>query len=94
LEIDYYEKDWFNFKVYVETKIKNRCDLTSKNWMRLREYHLDDFLKKHNSPYSFLFKVKYFHPREYSGIHCMPIFYGKYKDLRHKKFEGDKDGLS
>ena len=81
-----YESDWYSFKLYIEDKVRDRCDLTNKNWLRLREYHLDGFLKKHKSPYGFLFKVKFFHPEKYRGIHCMPHYYGLYKELRNQTF--------
>lgn len=91
MEIGHYEYDWVCFKMYIEKKVRDRCDLTNKNWMRLREYHLDVFLKRHKSPFQFLFKVKYFHPEKYRSIHCMPLFFGKYKELHFSSFRRGKD---
>ena len=86
-----YEQNWDIFKLYIDNKIKGRCELSKKNWKKLREWHLKSYLEGTISPFGFLFKMKYFYPEMYRKIECMPKMYGHYKMLRDEKFKNKEE---
>ena len=87
MKIERYEQEWSSFKAYIESKAKDRCIITNKNWTKLRDIHLDRFLRDLDYPFAFLFHVKYYHPNKYQKIRCMPKYYGIYKQNRNDEFE-------
>lgn len=87
-EVQLYLHLWSKFKFYCENKAKlSDCHINSKGWQKLKEYHLENFLKESENPYGFLFKVKLRHKSLYRDFHCMPKFYYKYLKLRQKQLD-------
>lgn len=87
MQVQKYEQGWSSFKAYIEAKAKDRCIITNKNWIKLRDIHLGMFLQEIDYPFAFLFHMKYYHPSKYRKIRCMPKYYGIYKENRNKEFE-------
>lgn len=76
--IDEYLDSWKKFRSYCEKKAKDRCILTNKNWLKLREYHLNSFLSTLDHPFGFLFYIRYQKPSLFSEIHCISSYYHVY----------------
>jgi len=85
-DLKLYLSSWADFKFICEEKVKDRCYLTNKNWLRLREYHMERFLESHKAPYGFLYRVKLRHPNIYHTIHCMSKYLHHYKMVRDREF--------
>jgi len=85
-DIEKYLYSWRAFQLKCEQKVKNRCIINNKGWFKLREYHMEDFLKKHSSPFGFMFKLKYKHPRVYKSIPCAQKLYQLTKQWRYDRF--------
>lgn len=79
---------WSQFEKYCEKKAKEAdCYINNKGWQKLKEYHLEMYLKGTPNPFGFLFNIKMRHRNIYKQIHCMPKFYHKYLKLRQKEFD-------
>lgn len=88
VDLDSYEEDWESFKSHVEKLAKDRCTITNKNWLKIREIHLSKFLHSHPHPFGFLIKVKILYPNKFYQINCMKKYMHVYKELRHRKLSG------
>jgi len=73
-----YNSDWKKFEKYIEKKIKDRCELNNKNWLKLRDYHFENFIVKVSNPYIFVFKMIYVN-RMHRKIPCIYKLLYKYK---------------
>ena len=81
-----YIQNWHEFKLYIDKKVKDKCELSNKNWNKLRQWHLENYLNGMVSPFGFLFKMKYFYPEMYERIEGMPRMYGHYRQVREQSF--------
>lgn len=86
MELRLYKQDWNRFRIYIEKKAKDRCTLTSKNWVKLKDIHLYIFLRQSEKPFHFLVKIKFYYPIEFSKNQFMYKYYQEYKQLRKDKF--------
>ena len=75
-DLEQYLKEWSEFRFKCETKVKGICTINSDGWKKLREFHLELFLKKLKAPLYFLMTMKYRNRKafEYFG---MEKFYRK-----------------
>ena len=79
-----YNKDWEKFRVYIEKKIKGKCELNNKNWLKLRDFHFEEFIKKIPHPYGFLFKMIYM-STVHKEIPCIHKVYTKYRKEKQEQ---------
>lgn len=86
IDISIYDNDWDSFRLYIENKAKNRCVLTNKNWLKLRDIHLEMYLKDTDNPFEFLIKVKLFYPSRFHRDPYMRKYYELYKQVRENCF--------
>ena len=86
MNLESYAHDWERFKLYIEDKSRDRCIITNKNWYKLRDYHLGEFLKTLRFPFGWLFWVKFHHRKAYREIPHMSKYYGIYKERRMERF--------
>ena len=84
--IEQYIYSWRAFESMCEAKIKNRCIINTKGWRKLREFHMEEFLKDHPSPFGFMFNLKHKHPKVYRRIYCAPKLYHMTRRWRCDKF--------
>jgi hypothetical protein len=88
--IDKYRADWDVFRKYVEKKAKGRCVINNKNWLKLKDYHFEKFVKDLPHPFGFLFKVIYM-TNISNEVPCAYRIYKKHRRQRQKiiasKFE-------
>lgn len=87
-QIENYESDWVEFRKQIEALAKGRCIITNKNWRKIRDIHMSQYLKDIENPFFFLFQVKFFHPEKYRDIKCIPKYYSMYREERNKSFSG------
>jgi hypothetical protein len=78
MSIKDYLEDWEKFRNYIEKKAKDRCYISNKNWGKLRDYHLEQFVKKVSYPYGFLFKMIYLNKMHREIPSIFKLYY-KYK---------------
>lgn len=81
-----YLNSWENFRLRCEEKVKGVCVLSRKNWKRLREFHMEEFLKDQPSSFGFMFKMKWKYPKLYRSIHCAPYYYYRSRMDRESLF--------
>jgi hypothetical protein len=81
--IEEYLKSWVKFQAYCETRAKGRALINSDGWKKLADFHLEDYLKKQENPYLFLFTVK-MERRDIYEVHRMDKWYRFYC---RKRFE-------
>lgn len=87
-EVQLYLHMWSEFKFCCEHKAKIAdCHINNKGWQKLKEYHLEEYLKDMDNPYGFLFKIRFRYKDVYREVHCMPRFYYKYLRLRKKELD-------
>ena len=86
-DVEQYIYSWRSFQLKCENKIKGRCIINNKGWVKLREFHMEQFLKEHPSPFGFMFRLKYQHPRVYRRIPCAPKIYRLTKSQRCDIFD-------
>lgn len=55
-----YYNSWTLFRMKIEKRAKGRCKLTKKNWVKLKHYHIEEFLKTCNNKFYFLFRLDEF----------------------------------
>ena len=83
MTITIYNEDWQKFRKYIEEKAKGRCVINNKNWMKLRDYHFEEFIKTVPHPYGLLFRMIYM-----STIHKqIPCIHRVYRRYRRQKQE-------
>ena len=87
--VKHYTTSWDNFELYCTNKAKGRCHLNNSAWRKLREYHLDNYLKDIDNPFGLLFNIKTFHKDLYKSIRCMPKYYYRYAKKRTAEFQED-----
>lgn len=93
-EPDIYITHWNQFREYCEKRAKDAdCYINNKGWQKLREYHLENYLKAIKHPFGFLFKIKFRYPHIYSQVKCMPRFYYRYARLNRERFESPVNKL-
>ena len=86
-ELIEYMDSWTRFKSYCDDKIKKSdCYLNNKNWEKLREWHMEDYLTQIEQPFHFLFELKYYNRKTYESIKCLPRLYHEYKRKREIMF--------
>lgn len=82
----FYVENWHEFRKYCEQKAKNSdCHINNKGWNKLKEFHLENYLKNVQSPFGFLFKIKFRYPEIYNSVRCMPKFYYKHAKIRQRE---------
>jgi len=86
-DVERYVHSWRFFQLNCEQKVKGRCIINNKGWAKLREFHMEQFLKNHPSPFGFMFRLKYKHPRVYRRIPCAPKLYHFTRKQRCDKFD-------
>ena len=83
-----YLENWDIFRKHCENRAKvAECHINNKNWQKLKEYHLDGYLKSINNPYGFLFNIRFYYKNIWRQVYCMPKYYHKYLRLRQKEFD-------
>jgi hypothetical protein len=71
-EIVDYLDNWEQFQKRCLDKCKKfECQLSTKNWEKLREWHLENYIHKLNNPIGFFINVKNKHFRLYMSIKSM-----------------------
>jgi len=86
--IEIYKESWESFRKYCEKKAELAdCYINNKGWHKLREFHLENFLKDVSSPYGFLFVVRFRHNYLYKQVKCMPKIYYKYAKKHREQFD-------
>ena len=88
-KVQHYLNSWQDFELYCTNKAKGRCFLNNSAWRKLRDFHLNRYLKEIEGPYGFLFTVRHFHTDLYNSIRCMPKYYWKYAKKRTEMFQND-----
>jgi hypothetical protein len=88
-DVDEYLASWEQFKEYCDKKAKDRCKLNSYSWHKLSEFHLEEYLKKIESPFGFLFRAKMFRPDVFKQRSEMRRMYYKCLYDRQKSFIGN-----
>lgn len=86
-EVRAYLTSWLNFRNQCEEKIKGRCHINNKGWVKLRDYHMEQWLKSHKAPFGFMFKLKHQYYEVYKTIPCAPKWYHVTRLQRQVKFE-------
>jgi hypothetical protein len=86
MTLDFYNKDWEKFEKYIEEKIKGKCEISNKNWLKLRDFHFEQFIKTVPHPYGFIFRMIY-KERMHKKIPCIYKLYYKYRKIREKELE-------
>jgi hypothetical protein len=82
----FYVENWNEFRKYCEQRAKNSdCHINNKGWHKLKEFHLENYLKNLQSPFGFLFKIKFRYPEIFNSVKCMSRYYYKYARLRQKE---------
>lgn len=84
MSIEFYEKDWGKFEKYIEEKTKGRCVISNKNWKKLRDFHLEKFIKTVPHPYGLLFKMIYM-SMVHKNIPSIHKIYHKYRKKRQQE---------
>jgi hypothetical protein len=83
-----YITDWNHFYKYCDKKAKTAdCRINNKGWGKLREYHLENYLKRVQNPYGFLFNIKFNYKYLYNKNQCLSKFFHKYSRIRKKSFD-------
>ena len=90
-DLNIYLHSWVRFETNCENKVKDVCIINTKGWRKLREYHMDTWLRQHSSPFGFMFKLKYQHNKIYRSIPCASKFYCITRQWRDLKFEREVD---
>lgn len=81
IHISDYEKDWLTFRKYIEDKSKNRCVINNKGWLKLRDFHFENFIVTVPQPYGLIFKMIYM-SKVHKNIPCIYRVYNKYRKER------------
>jgi len=89
MKISDYLEDWEDFRKYIEKKAKGRCVINNKNWMKLRDYHFDRFLKNIEYPFGFIFRILYM-TKIHKDIPCIHKMYNRYKKREVQRIDASK----
>ncbi len=76
-----YIDSWDNFRLVCENKVKGRCIINNDGWRKLRQFHLEKFLKTLDNPLMFLIKAKWSY-RPIFESHRMSKYYYRYLNER------------
>jgi len=86
--IEIYKQSWEDFRRYCEKRAETAdCYINNKGWQKLREFHLENFLKETKAPYGFLFMIKFRHQYLFNQIKCLPKLYHKYAKKHREQFD-------
>ena len=59
INIDHYLNSWVNHRINCELQAKNKARLTNNHWKKIRKFHLEKYLLEMDSPFAFMFHLKY-----------------------------------
>jgi len=83
-----YTHSWHQFRAQCTAKAKNRCILTNKNWIKLKKWHLEQYLKHDTvNPFGFLFRLK----TSNNVLFADKVIRGKYFTLLKRKIQRKKE---
>ena len=86
-ELEDYYCSWERFRVKCDKKVKEAdCYINNKSWNKLKEFHLEEYLKKIKKPFKFLIMVKFKKPHIYKTTKGMARMYHEYKRKRRELF--------
>lgn len=86
--LEEYLAQWREFEKHCERRAKAaNCHINAKNWQKLKEFHLENYLQTIDNPFGFLFVVKIRYSNICRQINCMPRLYHKYLRLRQKELD-------
>lgn len=87
IDITDYLDSWINYHVECALRTRNRAKLNADGWRKLRQYHLEQYVKSVESPFFFMFALKYKHKNIYRNIACANEVYKVTLKKRAEHFE-------
>jgi hypothetical protein len=90
-----YQTSWEEFRKACEIKAKNRCHLNTSAWKRLKEFHIEQYLRDMENPFGFLFVLKFYHNSFFRSIPKSACLYSFYLKKRQEDYGiiVDKSGM-
>jgi hypothetical protein len=90
--INEYLESWVQKRIDYELMAKGRAKLNKDCWRKLRTYHMQNYVKKLDNPFSFLFNLKFKHRELGKHIPCINTLYYKELEKRQAKFALNGNG--
>ncbi len=92
IDITSYLDSWATYFIDCELRAKGRAKLNNDAKRKLRQYHLEQYVKRMDAPFGFIFALKYKHQRIYRQIACANEVYKLSFQQRQKQFEEQRYG--
>ena len=92
IDITHYLDSWVIYHVECTLRARNRAKLNADGWRKLRQFHLEQYVKGLESPFGFLFALKFKHRNIYRQIACANEIYRVTLANRNKQFEEKRYG--
>lgn len=68
VDIDTYLTSWAIYRIDCELRIRNRAKINADGWRKLRQFHLEQYINREESPFAFMFALKFKHQRIFKQI--------------------------
>lgn len=92
IDITHYLDSWATYHIECTLRARNRAKLNADGWRKLRQYHLEQYVKSVESPFFFMFALKFQHQRIYKQIACANEVYRVTLKKRELHFEEKRYG--
>jgi hypothetical protein len=83
--IDEYLNSWIKRRIDYELQVKGKARIGNEGWRKLRNYHLVNYVKKLENPFSFLFELKFKYKNIFKQVSCANKIYYSELEKRNKK---------
>ena len=94
-EPEFYLAHWRQFEQYCEKRAKDAdCHISNKNWQRLKEFHLKQYLRGIPNKFGWLFNIKIRHQYIFQDVRCMNRIYYKYLQKQKEEIQSNFSNLS
>lgn len=87
IDITDYLDSWINYHVECALRTRNRAKLNADGWRKLRQYHLEQYVKGVESPFFFVFVLKFKYTKVFNQIPHGNLIYTNTLEKRNKLFK-------
>lgn len=68
IDINDYLISWAVYRIDCDLKARNRAKINADGWRKLRQFHLEQYVSKVESPFFFMFALKFKHQKVFKQI--------------------------
>lgn len=83
--INEYIESWLKQRIDYELQARGRAKINNEGWRKLKNYHLRNYIKQLDSPFGFLFNLRFKHKSLFKDISCANKLYHVELEKRNER---------